>query len=142
TASGLAIFVDDAQVATLTDDQVKLWPRLDTIVPMAARRLGTWDSIQLGGAKPEPVTISKPSATHPELVPAIFPGEDGAPAFGMFDPVELAKKGQPALRENSLKEIRVVLAKNTGRGENDHSGGEAGDPALLKLAIKSKAGEK
>lgn len=141
-AAGIKIFVDDVQVGMLAEDQVKLWPRLDTLIPVSARRLGTWDKVELKGGG-SPVTLSKPSASYPELVPAIFPGDGGKPAFGMFDPVELAKKGQPSLRENALTEVRISLAKGTGRGENDH-GGEGGgaDPAKLKLAIKSKAGEK
>ncbi len=139
---GVTIFVDDVQVGALADEQIKLWPRLDSLVPVAARRLGTWDAIKLTGAGPAPVSLAKPSSAYPELVPAIFPGEGGKPAFGMFDPVELAQHGQPALRENMVSEIRVVLSKGSGRGENDHGGGEAGDPALIKLTIKNKAGEK
>ena len=96
-----------------------LWPRVDTLVPVNARRLGTWESITIVGAGPKPVTIGKPSSAYPELVPAIFPGDGGKPAFGMFDPVELGKHGQPALRENAVSEIKISLAKNSGRGENE-----------------------
>jgi hypothetical protein len=141
-ATGLAIFVDDVQVGALADEQIKLWPRLDTLVPVASRRLGTWDKIILKGGGPSPVTLEKPSAAYPELVPAIFPGDGGKASFGMFDPVELAKKGQPSLRENLVTEIRVVLAKGTGRGENEHGEGGGGDPAQLKVTIKTKDGEK
>jgi hypothetical protein len=136
------IFVDDVQVGSLATAQVGLWPRLDTLVPVAARRLGTWDAIKLVGAGPSPVTIAKPSSAYPELVPALFPGEQGKAAFGMFDPVELAKHGQPSLRENLVTEIRVSLSKNSGRGENDHGDGGGADPALLKLTIKTKDSDK
>ena len=141
-AGAVTIFVDDVQVGSLAEAQVKLWPRLDTLVPVPARRLGTWDSITLKGAGPTPVVIAKPSSTYPELVPAIFPDGTGKAAWGMFDPVELAKHGQPTLRENGVTEIRVALSKGGGRGENEHGEGGGGDPAQLKLTIKSKAGDK
>jgi len=135
------IFVDDQAVGTLAIEQIRLWPRLDMLVPMAARRLGTWQAISIKGKAAKVTEVNQPSSTHPDLVAALFPGEGGAPAFGMFDPVELAKKAKPALREDSITEIRIKLAKNSGRGENDHQGGEVADPAQLKLTIKTAAGE-
>jgi hypothetical protein len=140
-ATGVKIFVDDVQVGMLANDQVQLWPRLDTLIPVNARRLGTWDKVELkGGAAP--VTLAKPSSAYPELVPALFPGDGGKPAFGMFDPVELAKKGEPARRENLVTEVRITLAKGTGRGENEHGSAGAADPTKLVLSIKTKAGDK
>jgi hypothetical protein len=141
-AGGLRIFVDDVAVGWLAGDQIALWPRVDTLVPVAARRLGTWEAIKLTGAGPTPVTIAKPSAAYPELVPAIFPDDSGKAAFGMFDPVELAKHGQPALRENAVSEIRIEITKGGGRGENEHGEGGGGDPAQLELTIKTKDGDK
>jgi hypothetical protein len=141
-ADGVKIFVDDAQVGNLAAQQLGLWPRVDTLVPVAARRLGTWESITLTGAGPKPVTIAKPSAAYPELVPALFPDEAGKASFGMFDPVELGKRGKPALRENGVTEVRIALSKDGARGQNEHGEGGGGDPTLLKLAIKSKDGEK
>ncbi len=139
-ATGVLIFVDGTQVGTLANDQAALWPRLDTLIPVSARRLGTWDKLELEGAA-APVTIEKPSSAYPEFVPALFPGEGGKPAFGMFDPVELAKKGAPALAKHALTAVRITLAKGTGRGENEHGNTPAADPTQLKLAIKSKSGE-
>jgi len=139
-ATGVKIYVDGAQVGTLANDQAALWPRLDTLIPVSARRLGTWDKLELAGAD-APVTIEKPSAAYPEFVPALFPGKDGKPAFGMFDPVELAKKGAPALAKHALTDVRITLSKGTGRGENEHGSAPAADPTQLKLAIKSTAGE-
>ncbi len=142
-SGNVLIFVDEQPAGSLAPDKVALWPRLDTLVPVSARRLGTWQTIRLvgtGGAKP--VEINQPSGTYPDLVPALFPGEGGAAAFGMFDPVEHARKGKPALQENRITEVRVILAKGTGRGENDHHGeGGGGDPASLTLTIKSAKGE-
>lgn len=135
------IFVDDQPVGQLAPDQLNLWPRFDTLVPLDARRMGMWQSIAVvRGSQDKPVVIERPSANHPELVPALFPGQGGA-SFGMFDPVELAKKGTPALREDGVTEVRLALAKGTGRGENDHAGGQSGgDPTKLELQIKAKAG--
>jgi hypothetical protein len=136
----VAIYVDDQQVGKIAPDQVNLWPRVDTLVPVAARRLGTWETITLKGAKS--VDLQKPSTQHPELVAALFPNEAGAPSFGMFDPVELAKHGKPALREDAIKEVRIALAKDGMRGQNDHAdGAAAGDPTKLELTIKTAAGE-
>jgi hypothetical protein len=129
------IFVDDQPVGKLAMAQVALWPRLDTLVPVAARRLGTWQTITLKGAKS--TDVQQPSSTYPELVPAIFPSESGAPSFGMFDPVELAKKGKPALREDAISEVRIALAKDGMRGQNDHGEGGGGDPTKIELHVKA-----
>lgn len=136
---GVAIFVEDQQVGSLALDKVNLWPRLDTLVPVTARRLGTWETISLVGAKT--TDVQQPSARFPELVPALFPGEGGEPAFGMFDPVELAKHGKPALREDHIHEVRVKLADASGRGQNDQGAGGGQDPRALKLTIKTASGE-
>jgi hypothetical protein len=135
----VAIYVDDQQVGKLAADQVNLWPRLDTLVPVSARRLGTWQTVTLKGAKA--TELQQPSSQHPELVPALFPGADGKPSFGMFDPVELAKHGNPALREDAITEVRIKLATDGMRGQNDHSEGGGGDPTKLELTIKTAKGE-
>jgi hypothetical protein len=137
------LFVDDKSVGRIAPPQVQLWPRLDSLVPMSARRLGTWQLVAVKGKSGKPVEIDQPSAKHRELVPALFPGEGGLPAFGMFDPVELAKQGAPALfREDGVTEVRIKLAQGSGRGENDHGdhGGD-GDPNKLELTIKTAKGE-
>lgn len=138
--SSLAIYVDDQQVGTLAREQLATWPRLDTLVPVAARRLGTWQTIALKGAQ-KSANVDQPSGAYPDLVPALFPGEGGAPAFGMFDPVELAKKGTPKLREDAIVEVRVILTQDSNRGQNDHGDGGGSDPTKLELAIKSATGE-
>lgn len=138
-ATSVAIFVDDKPVGRLDVEQIKLYPRVDTLVPVSARRLGTWQTVTLKGVKT--TDLQQPSAAHPELVPALFLGEGGAPAFGMFDPVELAKHGQPALREDKINELRITLAKGGGRGQNDTGEGGGHDPRLIELHIKTAAGE-
>jgi hypothetical protein len=136
----VGIYVDDQQVGKVARDQILLWPRLDSLLPMSARRQGTWQTIAIKGAKS--AEVQQPSQTHPELVPALFPNEAGAPSFGMFDPVELAKHGKPALREDAIKEVRIALSKEGMRGQNDHSdSAAAGDPTKLELTIKTAAGE-
>jgi hypothetical protein len=134
------IFVDDQPVGKLALTQVALWPRLDSLVPVAARRLGTWQTILLKSST-KSATVNQPSSTHPELIPAVFPGEGGTPSFGMFDPVELAKKGKPALREDGIVEVRIALAKDGMRGQNDHGDNSGGDPTKLELHIKTASGE-
>jgi hypothetical protein len=136
---GLEIFVNDASVAKLAADQLAKWPRLDTLVPPDDRRLGTWQMVTIVADKS--TEVAKPSANYPDMVPAVFPGEGGTAAFGMFDPVELAKHGKPGLRQDRVREIRIKVATE-GRG-GDHQGGtgEGTDPSKLVIAIKSPEGE-
>lgn len=135
------IFVDDNSVAKVTTEQIAKWPRLDSLLPEGARRLGTWQTVYLRGASDKPAELNRPSTTYPELVGALFPGDDGKPSFGMFDPVELAKHGKPGLRQDGLREIRVVRSKGERGGE--HQGGGAGeDPLKLVLKIQTPGGEK
>jgi hypothetical protein len=115
------------------------------VVPDDARRLGTWELVSLQGAGAKPTDVPHPSTTYPDMVPAIFPGPGpaagaGGASFGMFDPVELARKGQPALRADHIKAIRIKLAQGGGRGQNDDGGGGAGDPTKLVLTVTTPAG--
>jgi hypothetical protein len=138
-AEGVTLFVDGQQVGTVTKDQAAAWPRVDTLVPIAARRLGKWQTVILTGDGQQ--QIENPSQKYPELVPALFPGKDGEASFGYFDAVELAKKGNPQVRADHLKEVRIQLAENSGRGENEQGEGGGGDPAKLELTIKTAKGE-
>ena len=136
----VAIYVDAKPVGKIAAKEIGMWPRLDTLVPVSARRLGTWQTIDLrtkAGAAPP---IQQPSSSHPDLVPALFPGDKG-PAFGMFDPVELAKHGKPAVRQDGITEVRIALAQNSGRGQNEHGDGGGSDPTKLELTIKTAKGE-
>ena len=138
-APGTHVFVDDKDVATVTAEQVATWPRLDTLVPEPARRLGKWQAIHLKTGKPAMVELNKPFEQYRDFVPALFPGEGGTISFGLFDPVELGKKGTPKVREDGVVEVRIKLADD-GRGMNDHGTQAVVDPQNIKLEIKSKAG--
>jgi hypothetical protein len=138
--AGLEIFVNDSSVAKLTPAQLADWPRLDTLVPPDLRKLGTWEVVALDSGKPKPTEIPRPSGTYPDMVPAVFPGEAGSASFGMFDPVELARKGKAALREDHVTAIRIKVAQGGSRGQNDDGGGTAGDPTKLVISVKSPAG--
>ncbi|MEO7094883.1 MAG: hypothetical protein ABI175_16610 [Polyangiales bacterium] len=140
-ATGAHMFVDDKDVSTVSAAQVASWPRLDSFLPETARRLGKWQAISVKTGKPQMSTLDKPFEAHRDYIPALFPGPDGGISFGMFDPVELGKKGKPALQEDGVLEVRVKLMTDSGRGENDHQGGSAVDPQLLKLTIKTPKGE-
>lgn len=140
-AAGTQVFVNDQLVATITREQTAAWPRLDTLVPEAARRMGKWQAIYLKSDKPKGSEINKPSEQYRDYVPALYPGTGTTINFGMFDPVQLGRKeGKPALGEEGVTEVRIKLATDDGRGENDHGGHTATDPQDLKLAIKTKAG--
>ena len=93
-AKGVQIFVDDQPVATVKDSQINAWPRLDTLIPAADQRMGTWETLCWAAVPAKPTEINRPSSTHPDLIPALFPGEGGTASFGLFDPVELAKHGK------------------------------------------------
>ncbi len=135
------IFVDDASVGTIALEQIKLWPRLDGLVPTSARHLGSWDDVYLHGKTPKPTDLHKPSTSYPDYVPALFPGEDGKPAFGLFDPVELAKHGKAAVREDDITEVHIKLAAGGSHGQNESGNAAATDPNDLKITIKTAKGE-
>jgi len=138
-AAALEIFVNDTSVAKLDAAKLASWPRLDTLVPTEARRLGTWEIVYLKGSKAS--ELPHPSMSYPDMVPAVFPAENGSPAFGMFDPVELAKRGTPGLRQTDLTEIRIKIATGGGRGQNDDGGGGGGaDPTTLVITVKQASG--
>ncbi len=134
------VFVNDAPIATIAATQLQTWPRLDTLVPEADRRLGTWVGVKIIGEKT--TELSRPSSAYPDKVPVVFPGDGGTASFGMFDPVELAKKGPPGLRADRVREIRITLSAE-GRG-GDHQGGAGGDadPTKLVLTFETPAGKK
>ena len=71
----------------------------------------------------------------------LFPGEGNTVSFGMFDPVELGRRGKPALREDAITELRVKLDESGMRGGNDHGGGEVVDPAKVSLTFTAASGE-
>lgn len=139
-AGSVVIFVNGEPVATVTKEQVTAWPRVDALVPEASRRLGTWATVQLPGARPAAAELSSPSASHPDKVPVLFPGEGGAAAFGMFDPVELAKRGAPGFREDGVREVRITLSKEERGGDHQGGTGEGADPSKLVIRVKKPDG--
>jgi hypothetical protein len=140
-AASVEIFVDDQSVAKIAAPQLGAWPRLDQLVPVTARHLGSWEDVYLKGKSPKPTELHKPSEGHPDLVPAVFLAPDNTASFGMFDPVELAKHGKPQIREDGVSEIRIKLAQGGGRGEHESGEAAATDPSQMKIAIKTPKGE-
>ena len=138
--AGVELFINDVSIGTVLPAQIAAWPRLDSLVPGDARKLGTWEVVTLQGDKPRPTEIAHPSGAYPDTVPAVFPGDGGGVAFGMFDPVELARKGKPAVREDHVTAIRIKLAQGGSRGQNDDGGGGGGDPTKLVVTVKTPAG--
>ncbi|HEY5937905.1 MAG TPA: hypothetical protein VIU61_24820 [Kofleriaceae bacterium] len=139
--TGIEVFVNDTSVVKISPDQITSWPRLDSLLPEDAQRLGTWQVVYITGADPKPAELNNPSSSYPQMVPALFPGEGNLPAFGMFDPIELMKHGKPGLRQDRVREIRIKMSKD-GRG-GDHQGGAAStDPSKLVLTIKTDDGDK
>jgi hypothetical protein len=139
--TGVELFVNDVSVGTLQPAQIASWPRVDAQVPGDSRKLGTWELVTLVGGKPGPAELAHPSANYPDMVPAVFPGDGGAPAFGMFDAVELARKGKPAMRQDHVTQIRIKVAQGGNRGQNDDGGGGAADPTKIVVTVKTPAGE-
>jgi hypothetical protein len=138
-SAGIEIVIDDKSVARVRPEQLAGWPRLDTLVPVSARHLGSWQDLSIQAAA-ETKQLHKPSDTYRDLVPVVYPGDDGAPAFGMFDPVELAKHGKPQLAEQHVTQVRITLAQGGGRGENENGEGGGADPTKLQIAIKTPTG--
>lgn len=135
----IEVFVDNQSVAHVAAAQLASWPRLDSLVPVTARRLGTWQDVSIKAAT-ESKHLHKPSDVYRDLVPAVYLGDDGTPAFGMFDPVELANHGKPKVGELGVSEIRITLSQGGGRGENESGDGGGNDPTQLKIQIKTPAG--
>jgi hypothetical protein len=138
--TSVQLFIDDAVVGTIALDQVKLWPRVDSLVPTSARHLGSWQDVYLHGKGPKPTELHQPTASYPDFVPALFPGADGKPAFGLFDPVQLSKHGTPAVREDDVTEVRIKLSQGSSHGQNESGNAEIVDPKDLKITITSPAG--
>jgi hypothetical protein len=136
------IFVGAQSVAKLTVKELASWPRLDSLVPMEARRLGTWNAITFETRGGAPSTLERPAQSHPDKVPVVFPGKDGKPAFGMFDPVEYAKKGEPGFHVDNVREVKLAISSTERGGEHQGGGGEGADITKLVLTIVTKDGEK
>ena len=137
---GVELFVNDMTIGSVQPSLIANWPRLDSLVPGDARKLGTWELVTISSGKPEPTALAQPATRFPDMVPAVFPGDGGAPAFGMFDPVELARKGKPAMREDRVTAIRIKVAQGGNRGQNDDGNAAAADPTQLVIAVKTAAG--
>jgi hypothetical protein len=140
-AGAVKIVLNDTIVATLSPKELAAWPRLDSLYPPNARRMGTWQTLYVKGANDKVSEINKPGDTHREQIIAVFLDKQGAPAFGIFDPVELAKKGEPAVRVDGLREIRLKMDVEGSRGQNDHGSTATEDPSKLKVTFKTPKGE-
>ncbi len=136
----IQVFVNDQPIAKIAPGDVAKWPRLDSLLPDDDRRLGTWERLTFTTAA-APATLERPSQNHPDKVPVVFPNKDGKPSFGMFDPVELANKGQPGFRADAITEIHIKLS-SADRGGTHQSGNETADPTKLVIKITTPAGEK
>lgn len=136
----IEVFVDSDSVAKIAPDAVAKWPRLDGLLPKNAQRLGTWEVVSIKG-KDKPLELKTPSAQYPELVPVIFPSGGGS-AFGLFDPVDLAKHGAPKVRVDNVSEIRIAVSKEQRGGDHQGGTGAGEDPTKLVLEIKTPTGEK
>ena len=139
--SSVEIFVDDKPVAKVAAKDLAGWPRLDSFLPQEARRIGTWQKLAFTTAA-APAALDKPAQNHPDKMPVLFAGSDGKPAFGMFDAVEHAKKGEAGFRVDGVREVRLTLSKMDRGGEHQGGGGEGADITKLVLEIVTKDGKK
>jgi hypothetical protein len=135
------IYVDDVAVSHVDLTTVGQWPRLEKLVPVQARRLGTWDDVFVHGNGAKPAELHRIADQHPDLVPALYPIDDHTVGFGLFDPVELAKHGKPQIHEDGVSQVRIKLAQGTGRGEHEQGEGGGTDPSQLSIAIITPAGK-
>jgi hypothetical protein len=138
-ASNVALFVGDTASGSADEARVKDWPRLDSLLPEDARRLGKWAAIRITTTSGKMVDLEHPFEADRDKLPALFPSEGGGVSFGMFDPVELGKRGKPMLREDKIQRVAVILDDSSGRGGNDQ-GGEVLDPAKVTLKITKPSG--
>ena len=138
-ASGVEVLVGTKVEAVVDEAKVKDWPRLDSLLPQDARRLGKWLAIKVTTTSGKVLDLEKPFETDRDKLPALFPSEGGGVSFGMFDPVELGKRGKPTLREDKIQRLAVMLDESSTRGGNDQ-GGEVIDPASVKLKVTTAKG--
>lgn len=131
----LQLQVDGVAAGSVTAADVARWPRLDTLLPEPARRLGRWQAIQTRGLRDG--SLPAPFETYRDFVPALYPGVGGGISFGLFDPVELGKKGKPAITIDGLTLLDVKLDASGTRGGNDHGGDTAANPAEVDLVIEA-----
>jgi hypothetical protein len=129
------IVVDGASVAKIAAKDLASYPRLDSLLPAEDRRLGTWDKLVFTAATA--ATLERPSQQHPDKVPVIY-AHGGKPAFGMFDPVELAKHGEPGFKVEGVKKIEITLSKVERGGQHQGSTGEGADPTQIVVKIGDK----
>jgi hypothetical protein len=134
------VYVGDVQSQCVDAAQVATWPRLDSLLPPQARRMGMWKSIviqTLSGRGPD---LNQPADTYPDMVPALFPGPNGTTQFGMFDLVELTNHGQPKWMQPAIRELHVMITTGSGRGENEDGHNAVVDPTslALKFSINGK----
>jgi hypothetical protein len=139
--NSVEIFVDDKPVAKIAAKDLASWPRLDSLLPQEARRVGTWQRLSFTTTA-APAVLEKPAQNHPDKVPVVFAGSDGKPVFGMFDPVEFAKKGEAGFRVEGVREVRLSLSKMERGGDHQGGGGEGADITKLVLEIVTKDGKK
>ncbi len=136
--SDLPIYVNGEMVAKLDPAKISTWPRLDGLVPSDVRKIGTWQLVHL--ISPGLELFDKPGDNYRDMVPVVFPGVGGAPAFGMFDPVELAKHGKPATHGDKVREIHIKVSSSNGRGGNEDNAAASADPTKLVIEIKTPSG--
>ncbi len=136
--TSVEVFVNGAPVAKVDPAKIATWPRLDALVPSDVRKIGTWQQVKLISPKLE--MIEKPSENFRDMVPALYPGPGGAPSFGMFDPVELAKHGTPATHGDNVLAVHVKVAQANGRGGNEDNAAADSDPTKLVVEIKQPSG--
>ncbi len=139
-ADGVQLVINDKVVATLSVKDLAAWPRLDALVPQDAKRMGQWEMLTVTGKDGKPVEFPKPGDQYRDQALAVYVA-DGAASFGIFDPVELAKKGAPATKIDGVKVIKLKVNTEGGRGQNESGSGGGGDPLQIKVAFKTPKGE-
>jgi hypothetical protein len=147
----IELVVDAKRSGMLDAAKLGSWAPLGSFLPSGVQNMERWGAIEVTvDGKVE--RIDDPSAKHPGLVAAVFPGRSG-PAFGFFAPQDLAKKGKAQWQREPVSQLVVTTrapeaATEGGQGGGDGAGGGAeneGDrpapSADLKITIVGPAGE-
>lgn len=138
--NSVCVFVGAVRATCVTNAALaEKWQRVDAMVPAEAQRLGTWKKLVIRTAAGTDETLTQPTDTYPDMVPALFV-QDGKPAVGMFDLAELASRGQPKWRVADLRQVTIEIVNDPSRGQNE-KGHTVTDPADLKLTVTSSAGK-
>jgi hypothetical protein len=135
----MEIVVNGVLVAQLNKGYLSGWPRLPSVLPAEARRMGSWQTLTIHG-KGGPVELRRPADKHPDKIFVMFVGTDGTPGFAVMDPVDLARPVPPSDAITQVTKIELRTQSQADLGQNHHDEAEPVDLSALTIKVKTSTG--